>query len=45
MSGAMIIIMKIEKDLYIFCERRRKNTKDRITNTDGNPGRSAILPT
>jgi hypothetical protein len=36
MSGAVIAIIKIEKDLCIFCERKRKNTKNRATNTDGN---------
>jgi hypothetical protein len=35
MSGAMIIIMKIEEDLYIFCERRKRDTEDRAINTDG----------
>jgi hypothetical protein len=36
MSGAMIAIIKIEKDLYIFCKGRKKNIKNRATNTDGN---------
>jgi hypothetical protein len=36
MSETVIAIMKIEKDLYIFCEKRRKDTEDRATNTDGN---------
>jgi hypothetical protein len=35
MSGAVIVIIKIKEDLYIFCERRRKDMKDRVTNTDG----------
>jgi hypothetical protein len=35
MSGAIIVMIKIKKDLCIFCEGRRKNIKDRITNTDG----------
>jgi hypothetical protein len=35
MSGAVIFIIKIEEDLCIFYERRRKNTKNRATNTDG----------
>jgi hypothetical protein len=35
MLGAVIIIIKIEEKLCIFCERRRKNTEDRATNTDG----------
>jgi hypothetical protein len=34
MSGAMITMIKIE-DLYIFYERKRKNTEDKATNTDG----------
>jgi hypothetical protein len=36
MSGAVIAIIKIKKDLYIFCEGRRRDTEDRATNTDGN---------
>jgi thioredoxin-related protein len=35
MSGVVIAIIKIEKKLCIFCERRKKNTKDRAINTDG----------
>jgi hypothetical protein len=35
MSGAIITIIKIEKDLCIFCKKKRKNTRDRATNTDG----------
>jgi hypothetical protein len=35
MSGVVIVMIKIKEDLYIFCERKRKNTKDRIINTDG----------
>jgi hypothetical protein len=35
MSGAVITIIKIEKDLCIFCERKRKGTKNKVTNTDG----------
>jgi hypothetical protein len=35
MSGAVIVIIKIEKDLYIFCKRRRKDTEDKAINTDG----------
>jgi hypothetical protein len=34
MSGAVITIIKIEKDLCIFC-KRKKNTRDKATNTDG----------
>jgi hypothetical protein len=34
MSGTVIAIMKIKEDLYIFCEKKKKNTKDRTTNTD-----------
>jgi hypothetical protein len=34
MSETVIVMIKIEKDLYIFCERRRKDTKDRVINTD-----------
>jgi hypothetical protein len=36
MSETIITIIKIEKDLYIFCERRKKDIKNRATNTDGN---------
>jgi hypothetical protein len=36
MSGVIIVIMKIEKDLCIFCKGKKKNTEDRATNTDGN---------
>jgi hypothetical protein len=35
MSGAVIAIMKIKENLYIFCKGRRKDTKNRATNTDG----------
>jgi hypothetical protein len=35
-SGIMIAIIKIEKDLCIFYENRKKDTKNRATNTDGN---------
>jgi hypothetical protein len=35
MSGAVIVIIKIEEDLCIFCKGRRKNIEDRATNTDG----------
>jgi hypothetical protein len=35
MSKAIIIIMKIEEDLCIFCKEKRKDIKDRATNTDG----------
>jgi hypothetical protein len=35
MSGAVIAIIKIEKDLYIFCKGKRRNTEDRATNTNG----------
>jgi hypothetical protein len=34
MSGAIIAIIKIEKDLCIFCEKRKRNTKNRAINTD-----------
>jgi hypothetical protein len=27
--------MKTEKDLYIFCERKKKDIENRATNTDG----------
>jgi hypothetical protein len=35
MSGAVIIIIKTEKNLCIFCEERKRDTKDRAINTDG----------
>jgi hypothetical protein len=35
MSGAVIAMIKIKKKLCIFCEKRRKNTENRVTNTDG----------
>jgi hypothetical protein len=35
MSGAVIVIMKIKEDLCIFCEGRRKDTRDSVINTDG----------
>jgi hypothetical protein len=35
MLGAIIIMIKIEKDLYIFCKGRKKDTEDRAINTDG----------
>jgi hypothetical protein len=35
MSGAVIAIMRIKKNLYIFYERKKKDIKDRVTNTDG----------
>jgi hypothetical protein len=35
MSGAIIVIMKIEKDLYIFYKGKRKNTENKAINTDG----------
>jgi hypothetical protein len=34
MSRAVIAIIKTEKDLYIFCERRRKDIKDKTINTE-----------
>jgi hypothetical protein len=34
MSGAVIVMIKIEEDLCIFCERRRKDIKDRAINTE-----------
>jgi hypothetical protein len=34
MSGTMIVIIKIEKNLCIFCEGKKKGTKDRATNTE-----------
>jgi hypothetical protein len=36
MSGAIIAIIKIKKNLYIFCKEKRKNTRDRAINTNGN---------
>jgi hypothetical protein len=36
MLGAIITMIKIEEDLYIFYKRRRKDTRDKTTNTDGN---------
>jgi hypothetical protein len=36
MSGIMIAMIKIEKDLCIFYKGRKKDTEDRIINTDGN---------
>jgi hypothetical protein len=33
-SGAVITIIKIEKDLYIFCEGRKKDIKNRAINTE-----------
>jgi hypothetical protein len=36
MSGAIIIMIKIEENLCIFCEGRKKDTEDRAINTDGN---------
>jgi hypothetical protein len=35
MSGAVIIIIKIKKDLCIFCEGKKKDTRDKTINTDG----------
>jgi hypothetical protein len=35
MSGAVIAIIKIKENLCIFYEERKKDTKDRATNTDG----------
>jgi hypothetical protein len=35
MSGAIIAMIKVEKDLCIFCKNRKKSTKDRAINTDG----------
>jgi hypothetical protein len=35
MSGAIIAIIKIKKDLCIFCKGKRKDTKNKATNTDG----------
>jgi hypothetical protein len=35
MSGIIIAIIKIKEDLYIFCERKKRDTEDRATNTDG----------
>jgi hypothetical protein len=34
-SGAIIIMIRIKKDLYIFCKGKRKGTEDKATNTDG----------
>jgi hypothetical protein len=39
MSGTIIIIIKKELSLYIFCEKRRKDINDKNTNTD----RSLVL--
>jgi hypothetical protein len=36
MSGAIIVIMKTEEDLCIFYEEKRKDTKNRVINTDEN---------
>jgi hypothetical protein len=33
-SGAVIVIIKTEEDLYIFCEGKRRNTEDKAINTD-----------
>jgi hypothetical protein len=33
---AVIAMMRIEKNLYIFYEKRKRDTKNRVTNTDGN---------
>jgi hypothetical protein len=35
MSRAVIAIIKIEEDLYVFCKEKRKDTKNRAINTDG----------
>jgi hypothetical protein len=35
MLKAVIAIIKIKKDLCIFCERKRKNTENKAINTDG----------
>jgi hypothetical protein len=35
MSGVVIVMIKIEEDLYIFCEGKRKDIKNRAINTDG----------
>jgi hypothetical protein len=35
MSGTVIIMIKIKENLYIFCEGRKKDIKNRATNTDG----------
>jgi thioredoxin-related protein len=34
MSRVIIAIIKTEKDLCIFCERRKRDTKNRATNTE-----------
>jgi hypothetical protein len=34
MSGVMIAMIKIEEDLCIFYEGRRKDIKDKATNTE-----------
>jgi hypothetical protein len=34
-SGIVIAIMRIEKNLCIFYKERKKDTKDRAINTDG----------
>jgi hypothetical protein len=35
MSGAVIVIIKIEKDLCVFYEGRKKSIENRAINTDG----------
>jgi hypothetical protein len=35
-TGIMIAIIKTEKNLCIFCERRKKDTEDRAININGN---------
>jgi hypothetical protein len=32
----MIIIIKTEMDLCIFCKKKKNKTQDQATNTDGN---------
>jgi hypothetical protein len=35
MSGIVIVMIKIEKNLCIFCEKKKKNTENKAINTDG----------
>jgi hypothetical protein len=35
MTETVITMIKTEKDLYIFCEGRKKDTENRAINTDG----------
>jgi hypothetical protein len=46
MSKAIIVMIKIEKDLYIFCEGRKRDIKDRAINTENlvSIGVNKIIP-